>query len=251
MDKQYYEEYYDLERNHWWFRARKKIIHSLLKKYIGRQNASVLNIGAATGETSRMLGDFGNVTSVEYDKDCCVFVKQKMDLDFIQASITELPFPGNSFDVVSAFDVVEHVEQDAQAVKEIFRVCRPGGCIAVTVPAYRFLWSYHDDVNHHVRRYSLEELKNLFKDLDGKIIYSSYFNTFLFPPVALTRMIANVFPSAVKRKGSGSDFSYSGGWISSSLFYPVMAGESFFMKAGIRFPFGISIVLIFTKGSDT
>ena len=246
MDKLYYEEYFDLERKHWWFRARKKIIASLLKKYFREDDASILNVGAATGETSNMLGSFGAVTSVEYEKECCSFVKQKLNLDFIPASITELPFGNNSFNLVCAFDVIEHVQDDHLAVQEMMRVCKPGGLIAVTVPAYMFLWSHHDDINHHIRRYSPHELSNLFRNLNGKKIYSSYFNTILFPIIAITRLAANVFPKVVNRRGSGSDFSYSGGSLS-SLFYSLMVSENFWMSRGISFPFGVSQILLFRK----
>src|SRR6266487_1504094 len=109
MDKAYYEEYFHLERNHWWFRARKEIINALLKKYFPVRNVRVLNIGAATGETSIWLSEFGKVTSVEYEKECCDFVKKKLNLDYIHGSITSLAFPDNSFELVCAFDVIEHV----------------------------------------------------------------------------------------------------------------------------------------------
>lgn len=247
MNKQYYEEYFDLERNHWWFRARKEIIRTMLRKYFTERGSDVLNIGAATGETSAWLGEFGTVTSVEYEKDCVAFVKQKLNLDFLPASITELPFEKDTYGLVCAFDVIEHVEDDKKAVEEMWRVCKPGGIVAVTVPAYKFLWSKHDDINHHVRRYTHGPLKNLFVPLKGSILYSGYFNSLLFAPVAATRVLANLFPSIVNRKGSGSDFSYSGGKMATSFFYPVMKNESWFMKNGIRFPAGISLILLFRK----
>jgi len=247
MDKIYYQEYFHLERNHWWFRARKAIINTLLKKFVHGNQGNVLNVGAATGETSNYLSAFGNVTSVEYEKDCCAFVKETLGLDFINASITELPFEENKFDLVTAFDVIEHVAEDQLAVNELFRVCKPGGIVAITVPAFEFLWSKHDDINHHQRRYTSRNLRKLFYVFNGKILFSSYFNTFLFLPVAITRLLARIFPFIVRRKGSGSDFSYSGGAVSTFLFFRMMKSEAFFLKNGISFPFGISLVLLYRK----
>lgn len=247
MDKVYYEEYYDLERKHWWFRARKEILDSLLKKNISGNKNNILNIGAATGETTSWLSIYGAVTSVEFEKDCCDFVKQKLNLDFIPASITELPFAENKFELVCAFDVIEHVDEHNKAVSEMVRVCKPGGLVAITVPAFHFLWSKHDDINHHKRRYRLTQLLDLLKQHKGKIVFKSYFNTFLFIPVAVTRLLANAIPFIVRRKGSGSDFSYSGGNVASFLFFWLMKSEGFFLNRGWTFPFGISLILFFRK----
>lgn len=247
MDKIYYEEYFDLERKHWWFRARKEIIDSVLKAHVPGSSNKVLNIGAATGETTRWLSAYGPVTSVEFEKDCCAFVKQKLDLDFIPASITDLPFAENSFDLIASFDVIEHVEDHIQATAEMIRACKPGGVIAITVPAFKFMWSKHDDINHHKRRYRLKELMILFDKHRGEIIYKSYFNTFLFLPVAFTRVLANIFPFMVRRKGSGSDFSYSGGTVASFLFFRLMKSEKKILERGWSFPFGISLILLFRK----
>ena len=249
MDKVYYEEYFDLERNHWWFRARKEILNGLVKKFFHKTPSKILNVGAATGYTSEWLSQFGEVTSVEYEKDCCDFVKQKLNVEFINASITELPFPDHSFDLVCAFDVIEHVEDDVKAVSEMYRVCSPGGMVAVTVPAFQSLWSKHDEINHHKRRYTKKQLERLFQNIAGKKTYSGFFNVILFLPIFLTRFLSNIFPFIVRRKGSGSDFSYSGNTSTSGLLFSLMKSEGFWMTKGLSFPFGVSLVLFFRKES--
>ncbi|MEP7264844.1 MAG: class I SAM-dependent methyltransferase, partial [Bacteroidota bacterium] len=173
MDKAYYLEYFHLERDHWWFRARSNMLQIMITSLQLRQPVSILNVGAATGASSDMLGKFGSVVSLEYDKDCCAFVKDKLGIDFINASITELPFSDEAFDVVCAFDVIEHVADDVMAVKELMRVCKREGYILTTVPAYRFLWSHHDVVNQHMRRYTKKEFKKLFMQ-STTTTYSGY-----------------------------------------------------------------------------
>jgi 2-polyprenyl-3-methyl-5-hydroxy-6-metoxy-1,4-benzoquinol methylase len=246
MDKNYYTEYYALERENWWFKVRAAIIMERLEKTIlSSPNLQILNIGAATGRTSELLGQFGTVTSVEYDKTCCDFTNEKLGMHIINASITELPFEAESFDVVCAFDVIEHVENDALAVQEMKRVCKPSGIIAVTVPAFQQLWSQHDVVNHHFRRYVMPIVVNLFQPEISSIVYKTYFNTLLFPPIWIFRRISNLFP--VKRAGAGSDFSVIG---KKSIFNPVLFHLFNLEKMLLRyvsFPFGVSILICWKK----
>src|ERR1700754_4006597 len=113
MQADYYKEYYELERTNWWFTARKQILRDQLIRLFPRQkNLKILNVGAALGASTILLQEFGEVVSIEYSKDCCDFVNQNLGLHFIHGSITELPFENNSFDLVCAFDVVEHVQDD-------------------------------------------------------------------------------------------------------------------------------------------
>ena len=162
MDKQYYKDYYKLEREHWWFTARNEILKSLIKRNIDiNKKLNILNIGTATGAGTKMLEEFGNVTSIEYDEDCCKFLNEQLNIKTQQGSITELEFDENTFDLVCAFDVIEHVEQDELAAKEMLRVCKKDGLVFCTVPAFMLLWSEHDVINHHVKRYKLKQFLKL------------------------------------------------------------------------------------------
>lgn len=245
MDATYYQEYFDLERKHWWFRARKEIIRGHLSKILPKNKSlNILNIGVSTGHSSEMLSEFGEVTSIEYDKDCIEFTKTKIDLPILEGSILELPFEDKTFDVVCAFDVIEHVENDQKAIDEMIRVSKIGATLMVTVPAFMFLWSPHDEVNHHFRRYHKKQLMNLFPNKKN-FIFHSYFNFWTFFLIAPIRLLINLFPKSIdKREGSGSDFSSPLGahpWIQKIL-YTVFKSELFFLNKGISFPFGISIL---------
>ena len=249
MDSNYYIEYYTLERHHWWFTARLEILRSHISSLQIPAGAKVLNVGIATGATSVMLEQFGAVKSVEYDKTCFDFVKQKLpQLDLDNGSILELQYADNSYDLVCAFDVIEHVEDDTRAVSEMLRVCKPGGCVMVTVPAFKFLWSEHDEVNHHYRRYTKTQLKKLF-NLKSKIIFSSYFNFFLFSPIAGFRLISKLLPKKFMRnkKEAGSDFSVYQPSFTQKLFYGIMRSENLFLRYRISLPFGVSILISVRK----
>lgn len=253
MNHEYYKEYYDLERNHWWFVARERIISNYIRRLIQKEqlsdkNLNILNIGCGPGRSSEYLSQFGKVTSVEYDKFCCEFASQKTGLEIINGSITELPFAETSFDLVCAFDVIEHVENDQLAVTEMKRVVKKNGVVFITVPAYMSLWSHHDVINHHFRRYKLPEIKKLFlTGNDGKMIFSSYFNTFLFPPIYAFRKLSNLFKTGEKRAGSGSDFEAFKPGLLNNVLFAIMHLETKFINKNISFPFGVSILYTWKK----
>jgi ubiquinone/menaquinone biosynthesis C-methylase UbiE len=244
MDSNYYKEYYSLERNHWWFKARGKIIMMLIGKQLKQKtNLKVLNIGAATGKSSELLSKFGTVTSLEYDIECCDFANQQLQMNITQGSISELPYADNSFDLVCAFDVIEHVEDDVLAIAEMKRVCNTGGSIVVTVPAFMSLWSQHDVVNHHFRRYTKKNLSSLFHANKIAPEFATYFNTILFIPIYLFRQISKTIPSKWIRKGAGSDATITNekGFVN-GLMYKIFSLELIPLSF-IKFPFGVSIFL--------
>lgn len=247
MDSAYYIEYYELERNHWWFRARSEVLESQIKRIANGNKLKILNIGTATGAGSEMLSRYGEVTSVEFDSECVKFLRGNLKMEVTEASILELPYTENEFDLVCAFDVIEHVEEDQLAAQEMLRVCKNKGTIFCTVPAYNFLWSKHDEVNHHKRRYTASTFNHLF--VGSKIIYSGYFNTLLFLPVTFIRISSRFIPRLFLRKGAGSDFTLAGNQRLNSLLYYFFRLENNLLRRRIRFPFGISYLLITKKNA--
>jgi ubiquinone/menaquinone biosynthesis C-methylase UbiE len=250
VEKQYYQEYYELERKNWWFVVRNQILMERIKKQMNPQSPlKILNVGVATGSTSELLTQFGEVTSIEYDQDCCDFARGKTGLNIIQGSILELPFPDKSFDLVCAFDVIEHVEDDAKAVNELKRVCKSGGYVSVSVPAFQFLWSHHDVINHHFRRYTMAMLKEVFlKEKNGVIQYTTYFNSILFPPIAGFRLVSELIPKKWIRKGTGADnHVFDQESFTSKLLLGLFNVERPLLKSGLTFPFGVSAMLCWQK----
>jgi SAM-dependent methyltransferase len=250
MDKNYYKEYYHLERNHWWFRARGEILMDHLRPFCReRRDLKILNVGAATGGTSELLTEFGEVQSIEYDADCYQFTHDHVAIPIQQGSILDLPFPDHSFDLVCAFDVLEHIEDDRRGAAELERVCRPNGLVCVTVPAFMFLWSKHDDVNHHVRRYTKGQVARLFASR-LQPVFQSYFNGWLFPAIASFRLLSSLWPFPAKhREDAGSDFFVmKSPWLE-RLFYRVFRSERFFLNRKIPLPAGVSILLSMRKAA--
>lgn len=251
MNPKFYKEYYHLERNHWWFTARIEILRSTIQNLnLANQDhpIQILNAGVATGATSEMLSEFGNVTSLEYDSDCCDFLEEKTNIKPIRGSLTDLPFEDGSFDLVCAFDVIEHIEDDTKACEEMARVMNNTGRYIVTVPAYEFLWSNHDVINHHFRRYTKT---SLLETLDSGYLHnkhSTYFNTLLFLPIAVFRLIQRVIPTKKHRSTSGSDNEiFKHNKIITQIFHSIFSSENRILQKGIKMPFGISLISIGTK----
>ena len=256
MDSAYYRSYRKLELEHWWFRGRETILRKLVAETVADSGEAepgrtrILNVGAATGRTSEWLGEFGEVVSVEYNRDCARMAEEFTGLEMTVASAEDLPYPDNSFDLVTAFDVIEHIEDHQRAVDEMARVVREGGAIFVTVPAFPFLWSEHDDINHHYRRYRPKELPSLFGEMSTR--RQGYFNFLLFPPIALVRVVSTFLRRWRSRDMGGpqSDFEISQPGVISRCLENVLIMEGRLIAKGWRFPFGVSEFLVARKEAE-
>ena len=243
MDRNYYSQYRRLELSHWWFRGRELILQRLLRRHLTKaalgSALKVLNVGAATGRTSEWLREFGAVSSVEYDAECAAMAEEFTGMPMMVASAEQLPFDDNAFDVVVAFDVIEHIDNDAGAVSELLRVCKNSGIVFVTVPSFPFLWSEHDEINHHFRRYRRGELAKLFENCEHR--QSSYFNSWLFPLISLVRLAKKFTPKKSPRDSSPqSDFEMNiHPWLNSML-TRLLSSEAFAFAVGLKLPFGVS-----------
>lgn len=249
MESNYYKEYYLFEKLHWWFKARAHILYSQIKKRVlidNQKKYKILNVGVATGATSIMLEQFGEVISVEYDKDCCLFLQNELKMDIVNASLTDLPFENNSFDIVCAFDVIEHIENDNAAIQEIKRVLKSDGKYVITVPSYNFLWSKHDVINQHYRRYTVKGLKSTLERLGLKTSYYSYFNFYFFLPILMVRIVSNLLKrNKLSIENTGSDFEkFKKSSILNKALYWIFKSENFFLSLNIKFPFGVSMLFI-------
>jgi SAM-dependent methyltransferase len=250
VDREYYQQYRDLELNHWWFRGREKILRELLEIIVYQRftdSIKILNVGAATGRSSEWLSEFGEVESIEYDPECAAMAEEFTGMPITVGSATELPFEDDQFDLVTAFDVIEHIEDDQAAANELVRVCRPGGIVFVTVPAFQFLWSQHDEINHHFRRYGRGELKQLFPKMERRL--ESYFNTWMFPAIAAVRLLSGL-KGRSDQEPAESDFSRANPGFLDAVLRRVFQSERFFLKRGIPLPVGVSELLVMEKRTE-
>lgn len=173
------------EDDHWWFRSRTLMINTLMQQVLPQtSNLQVLDIGCGAGNMIHHLLRYGQVKGLEVDPRPVREARLRgYDVDLHDAA-APYPFADGSFDVVTALDVIEHIEDDRPALQETYRVLKPGGHIVVTVPAFMFLWSNNDIINAHYRRYTAAELRRRLSEAGFDVKRLSYNNFFVFPLAA-------------------------------------------------------------------
>lgn len=182
----------DMERAFWWHVGRLSIFRRLLQSYAPR-NGRVLNIGCGTGGTLPVLQEFGQVVNVDTSEEVRRFLSEKDLATFVHVRDERLPFPDASFDIIAGLDVLEHIEQDARALKEWHRVLKPGGIILLSVPAYQWLWSQHDELLKHYRRYTASQLHALFTMSKFRVLKRTYAVMLAFPFILAFRLGQGLF----------------------------------------------------------
>ena len=240
MDQKLHDTYRRIENEHWWFVGRRKILFDLLKKHSAPVN-SILDVGCNTGVLVRALQERGHdAYGTDLSSDAIEYGKAHGVANLQLADGVRQPFPDGMFDCVLALDVIEHIDDDGAALKEMMRVLKPNGLLIIKVPAYQFLWGVQDDVSQHKRRYTKKSLQALMSSVQLEVLRCSYFNTFLFPPIALIRLIQRIIPP--KRT---SDFDLNNPTVNEIL------KRMFLFEAQLlnqtNFPFGVSLLLVSRK----
>ena len=238
MEKSIYLKQIDNESKHWWFKARREILNTQIKKYSSKKKMSILDFGSGSGTNIYMLSKFGKVDVYEKDNKTSNFLKKKFNRKGIK--IIKKCFSKKKYDLILATDVIEHIKNDKKIVKSLNKILKKNGLIVVTVPAYQFLFSKKDQALKHFRRYNIINLKKLFST-NFKILKISYYNFFLFVPIALViiffKLINHQFINKTEKKPN---------IMINFIFYSLFKMEKFILKY-FNFPFGISIISVFKK----
>ena len=194
MERIVYDRMAELDSRHWWYRARRDILAALIARKIRLPaDARILEIGCGTGHNLEMLQRFGAADGIEIDPAARALARQRLGREIGSAPLPRLEgVPDSAYDLVAILDVLEHVEEDREALESIARKLRPGGRILITVPAHPWMWSAHDEVNHHKRRYTRKTLRKVVADAGLKLEMMSWFNSLLFPLAAAARLAGRV-----------------------------------------------------------
>jgi SAM-dependent methyltransferase len=241
-----YAEMATLQDSHWWFIGRRAVLSRIIKALPLPPAAHILEIGSGMGGNIRMLQEFGEVTAVEADESARHWSQQRLGLRVLPGMLPDrLPDLREKFDLICLLDVLEHISDDAAALAALPPLLGDNGRILVTVPAYQWLWSAHDEKLHHFRRYTATGLESVARQSGYAIERISYFNTLLFPLAAATRLYARL--SGTKTVAGNS---LPPPFLNRML-RRVFEAESGMIRA-VRFPFGVSILAVLrSRGSST
>ena len=194
MDRIVYERMAAHDTTHWWYRARRDVLADYLTRYANLpKDARILEIGCGTGHNLPMLGRFGEVDAIEIDDTARGFASERLGKPVGSSPLPELTgVDCGAYDLIAVLDVVEHVEDDVAALKAMAKCLKPGGKILITVPAHQWMWSAHDVVNHHKRRYSKATLTAALSKAGLGWSKLRWFNSLLFPAAVAARMVGKV-----------------------------------------------------------
>ena len=200
METSTYEIEARMERSHWWFQGRRRILDRMLERLDPPlpPGARVLDVGCGTGANGPVLAARGGLAiGIDASKVPLGLggTDERGHAARLRGDGTALPFADGSFDLVVALDVLEHIDDDSAAARELARVLRPGGALVIFVPALRLLWGLQDEVSHHRRRYHRGELRDLVSGAGFRVERLTFFNSLLFPPILAARLLMRLLPT--------------------------------------------------------
>jgi SAM-dependent methyltransferase len=250
MNVEEYRKLAEVEDRMWYFRALHAHIERELVAALGSRPAAVLDAGCGTGGLIHRLGPLHpqwNWSALDASEVACGLARQRLDgmrtgetqVEVQLGSVAALPYDNATFDAIVSADVLYHVDDDAGALKEFFRVLRPGGVVVLNVPAYRWLWSYHDVAVHSRRRYGRRELLGKAANAGFGGLRATYWNTLPFPLIVARRKLlppprdgsdVHLFPVPIE-----------------AAFDVAMAFERRWIRTLGRLPFGSSVFAVGRK----
>ncbi|MDQ1559806.1 MAG: hypothetical protein QOD32_2866 [Pyrinomonadaceae bacterium] len=243
MERHTYAIMYEVEGSHWWFAGRRRILESFVRAIVADLNLQgrtprILDVGCGTGANLEMLAQFGETEGVDVSEDALAFCRARGLAQVKLGAAEQLPYADASFDLVTALDVVEHLDDDLGGLAEMRRVLRPGGRALLFVPAFMWLWGVQDDVSHHRRRYTLPQLKERVAAAGLAVERATYANVTFFAPILAGRLLMRATGA---RPASENNINVSA---LNGLLGHIFGAERFWLQRRLNFPFGVSAVCV-------
>ena len=238
MERKAYDLMSQHEASHWWFVARRNIIDSVIERDVNLPaQPRILEAGCGTGGNLALLGSHGEVSAFEYDPDARQIATRKSGVAVEPGALPDgVNFPDNDFDMVALLDVLEHIDDDYASLRTLREKLATGGTLLLTVPAAPWLWSEHDELHHHKRRYTKQVLEKLLADAGFRDVRVRYFNSFLFPLAVVERVLRNL---GLRRSGGTDEVAP---WLN-RVFERIFSSEARLLDK-VSFPFGLSLCAV-------
>ena len=242
MRADFESQYHRVESDHWWFAGRRDLLSNLLRDAGAGRSSRILDVGCSGGATIRRLRreGYADVVGIDLSPEAIARCRRAGLQDVHEMDAQRPEFPDQSFDVILASDILEHVPDEAAAVRAWFRLLRPDGLLVALVPAFMALWSPHDEANQHRKRYRLGELRRCLEECGFETKRASYWNFLLFLPAALIRALQRLVPPLGR---SHPDLRVPAAFVN-ALLAAVLFGENRLLRAGISWPWGLSALVV-------
>ena len=238
MDRNVYLRMSELDATHWWFVARRRILRDQITSLQLSPGARVLEAGAGPGGNLEMLSEFGELDAFELDENARQIASARSGMEIRSGALPgDIGYEPGSFDLIVAFDVIEHIEADRGSIRALAQLLRPGARLIITVPAYGWLWSKHDDRHHHQRRYTRPAMRELAEETGLVVEKCSYFNTILFPLIVIARSLKKLTGTADR-----PDDVMPAPFLNAVLLR-IFSAERYLLRY-LSLPFGVSIMCI-------
>jgi SAM-dependent methyltransferase len=241
MDRDYELQTHQAEDRHWWYRGRRSVLERVIGDLRLPARARILDAGCGSGRNMVEFARHGEVTGIELSPTSVGLARERGAGEVVEGSVLEMPFAADAFEMAASLDVIEHLEDDLQALRELRRVVAPGGSLLVTVPAYQWLWSGHDEINHHHRRYTRRSLQSVGEQAGWQQVRTTYFNSLLLPAAIALRVL-----DRFSRKTTESSLDL---WVPPApvnwLLERPLAIEAALIGRGGRIPAGLSLLAVF------
>ncbi len=238
MEAEVYLQLRKIEDTHWWFVARRAIIKHILCSMQLPQDGKILDIGCGTGGNLAMLKAFGEVAGLEMNEAARDIAQAREVCPIHLGSLPDnIPFQGQQFDLVTLLDVLEHIGDHAGTLKVIEKILEPGGRVIITVPAFQFLWSGHDERHHHKRRYNKHELTQVLLESGLQPLHVTYYNMWLFPVIVVLRLVKKLLG-----QHDSDDEKPPSLWLNNMLRMVFESERHLVMRTEL--PFGVSLLAV-------
>jgi SAM-dependent methyltransferase len=229
------------EDRHWWYQGRRRVLERAIARLRLPAHAHILDAGCGSGRNMVELARLGTVTGVELSGTSVQLARERDAGEVVEGSVMDMPFDDANFDLTVSLDVIEHLEDDIGALRELRRVTKPGGALLVTVPAYQWLWSGHDEINHHHRRYNRRTLLSAAQSGGWELESFTNFSSLTLPVAILLRALERFMPSTTK---SSLDLWVPPAPLNWALRQPLNLEASVIGRGG-SIPAGLSLLAVF------